>query len=141
MLKIPSAKQTKKLPRFSLNLIPVLNSALIFVFFPILTSAFSPMSIGSHLSLNSGLATETMTLEIKETGLTLTRGEATRTMPKNFGSHDLENLKKNLADIKSEYPEVKSIDLVPKTDLTYEELQKIMEVASIYEINFTGLKK
>ncbi len=143
MLKIPSRKRTKKNGNERLNLIPILDSVFIFIFFLLMSVNFVQLfEINSDVPLLSDKKPPedkkplALTLTIREnniaiaTGIPSTVRKTVNKLPD--GSYDLLDLHDFLIKLKNQFPNEKDAILEPLIDLTYEELVKIMDAVRIF---------
>ncbi|MBA2403277.1 MAG: biopolymer transporter ExbD [Bdellovibrionales bacterium] len=158
MLKVPSARRRKK-PGIRLNLIPVLNSIFIFIFFILISNSFfENYEIGSDVPIVSELEqTDTgtdqlaLTLAIKSNEMTLSQGVPAQTIQKferrPDGQFNYQELHAVLVNIKKNNVQENTIIFEPVDDLTYEEIVKIMDAVrvlnktdeAIYRTNEAGV--
>lgn len=158
MLKVPSARRRKK-PAVKLNLIPVMDIIIIFIFFILMSGTFLKINeVGSDVPLISDIApvedvsdTMALTLAIKSNEMILSKGVPS-TMIQKFqrqadGLFNYEELHTVLVGIKKDNVKENSIIFEPVDDLTYEEIVKIMDTVrklnntdeAIYHTNKEGV--
>lgn len=121
-----------------LNLIPILDAVFIFIFFLLMSAQFIKIfEIGSDVPMISSSPPPkeqkkplALTLEIYQGQLTLKSGvpsQTLRTFNKLGEEYDLVALHDYLVQVKKQHLSEESIIFEPKTDLTYEQLIKIMD--------------
>ncbi len=138
MYRKPSRKyKNKKVER--LNLIPILDSVFIFIFFLLMSANFVRIyEIGSDVPIisNSQPPKEQkkrldLTLKINQSSITLHSGPNENrifSVGKNSeGEYDLFKLREKLIDLKKRYVDEKEVIFIPNANITYEELIKIMD--------------
>lgn len=138
MLKVPTSRKRKK-PEEKLNLVPIMDSVFIFIFFLLMSASFLKIyEIGSPIPIISeseppppkkdplALA---LTLDTNE--IILNRGvpakEVQRFRRQPDGTFDYEAIHTVLVDFKKRYLDEDSIIFEPVGDLTYEEIVKVMD--------------
>jgi biopolymer transport protein ExbD len=146
MLKVPTARKRRK-PEEKLNLVPIMDSVFIFIFFLLMSASFLKIyEIGSPIPIISDQDPLTkekdplaLTLTIEDNQMILARGVPTREFKKigrtPEGQFNLEELHKTLIDLKKQYLHEDTIIFEPVGDLTYEEIVKIMD--SVRELSKT----
>lgn len=138
MYRKPSRKyKNKKVER--LNLIPILDSVFIFIFFLLMSANFVKIfEISSDVPIISDSQPPkeqknslNLTLKIFPNRMTLHTGNNERlyrTIKKNSeGEFDLYKLRETLITLKQKNKDEKTIIFMPKADITYEDLIKIMD--------------
>ncbi len=138
MLKIPTSRK-KKRPEEKLNLVPIMDSVFIFIFFLLMSASFLKIyEIGSPIPIVSDSEPPknekeplalTMTLESNE--IKLAQGIPSKVI-KTFsrqenGEFNYEDIHSTLIQIKKEHLDEDSIVFEPVGDLTYEEIVKVMD--------------
>lgn len=146
MLKVPSARLRRK-PRVKLNLIPVMDVMLVFIFFLLMAGTFKNVyEVGSDVPIISDFDTTgdekdplALTLAIKNNEIVLSSGVPSRLIQKFSrqanGLFNYEELHAVLVGIKKNHIQANSIIFEPVDDLTYEEIVKIMD--SVRTLNKT----
>ncbi len=138
MYRTPSARRRKnKTDR--LNLIPILDSVFIFIFFLLMSANFLKVfEIGSDIPIVSSAPPPkedkkplALTLIINSNNLTLMTGVPSRVV-KTFGKidndkYDSRSLHEYLISIKKNNVSEETIIFEPKIDIKYEELIEIMD--------------
>lgn len=158
MLKVPSSRKRKK-PEGKLNLIPIMDSIFIFIFFLLMSASFLKIyEIGSDVPIISDSEPETkdknplaLTLKIDTQEMTLARGIPSQTI-RSFtrqadGQFNLEELHAVLVDLKKQHLNENSIIFEPVGDLTYDDIVRIMDAVrklnktdeAIYRTNKDGV--
>ena len=146
-LRKPSGRKRKDTSAQRLNLIPVLDSVFIFIFFLLVSSNFIKIfEIGSDVPIVSSAPPPkskkkplALTLTITEKKIDISTGVPSRVVksfPKKAnGSYDLDQLHSYLVGLKARNPSEQTAILIPKTNIRYEMLVRIMD--SIRQINNT----
>ncbi len=153
MYQRPSRKRPKtELPQ--LNLIPILDSVFIFIFFLLMSSnAISIFEISSDIPIVSTKQPPkqkkkplALTLEIRSKSLRLLSGIPSRPL-KNFENiengrtYDLVSLRSYLIGLKKKFIDEKTIVIEPLADVTYEEIIKIMDSVRMFKNTDEGIYK
>jgi biopolymer transport protein ExbD len=158
MLKVPSSRKRKK-PEEKLNLIPIMDSIFIFIFFLLMSATFLKINeVGSDVPIISDSEPPknekdplALTLVIETNEIILSKGIPSRPVQKfqrqADGLFNYEELHSVLIGIKKEHVKENSIIFEPVGDLTYEEIVKIMDAVrkmnktdeSIYMPNKDGV--
>jgi biopolymer transport protein ExbD len=138
MLKVPSSRKRKK-PEEKLNLIPIMDSIFIFIFFLLMSATFLKINeVGSDVPIISDSEPPknekdplALTLVIETNEIILSKGIPSRPVQKfqrqADGLFNYEELHSVLIAIKKEHVKENSIIFEPVGDLTYEEIVKIMD--------------
>lgn len=138
MLKVPSARKRRK-PQEKLNLVPIMDSIFIFIFFLLMSATFLKINeVGSDIPLISDREPPkqekdplALTLTLNTDSLTLSRGVPSRVIQKfqrqTDGNFNLMELHGVLIGLKKQYISEDTIIFEPIGDLTYEELVKVMD--------------
>ena len=141
MLRVPSRRK-KKGPPGRVNLIPILDSIFIFIFFLLMSSSFinifeiqSPLPLASPddppPSKKKPLA---LTLKITSNSLKLYSGVPSRLMKTfsgNPGNYPLEELHSYLIGIKGRHLKEKNIVFEPIIDVKYKDIVQIMDAVRV----------
>lgn len=134
--KQPTRRKSHR-EREGLNLIPILDSVFIFLFFLLMSSQFLKIyEIGSDIPILS--ASNPPPSKTKPLGLTVQvvrkgfivsteRGGINELIPKLGEDYDLESLHMRLVKIKKIYPKEKQVIFEPKVDVEYQEIINIMD--------------
>lgn len=137
--KSPS-RRLKKETQKKLNLIPILDSVFIFIFFLLMTAEF--LKVSEIASAAPIISSDTpppppkreplnLTIEIKKNALYLLTGNNNRVYKKidakNINEYDLEDLHSTLLNLKKRYPKERDVVLIPEIDIPYEKLVAIMD--------------
>lgn len=140
--KLPTRRHGKKEPQ-RLNLIPILDAVFIFIFFLLMSAQFVKIfEINSDVPIVSDAPPPknqkdplALTLTINNRGFVLAKGIPSRTIkriPKlDGGVYDMEALHQYLVKLKTNYKDEKSIVFMPKVDLDYEVIVKIMDAVRV----------
>jgi biopolymer transport protein ExbD len=146
MLKVPSSRKRKK-PDEKLNLIPIMDSIFIFIFFLLMSATFLKIyEVGSDVPIVSDQEPPkdqkdplALTLKIETNQMTLSRGVPSRPIQtfnrQSDGSYNLDELHSALIGLKKQYLDENTIILEPEGDLTYDEIVRIMD--SVRKLNKT----
>lgn len=138
MLRVPTSRKRKK-PQEKLNLVPIMDSVFIFIFFLLMSASFLKIyEIGSDVPIISDAEPPknekdplALTLTANENELTLSRGIPSRVVRKfqraPGGEFNYDELHTVLVDLKKQYVNEDTIIFEPVGDLTYEEIVKIMD--------------
>lgn len=137
-MRLPSSRR-KKRPEEKLNLVPIMDSVFIFIFFLLMSAQFlQVMEIGSPIPIISNQEPPkpekdplALQLFIQEKELVLTRGLGKQIVGRYGrnvdGSYDLDTLHEKLIEIKKTNLDEETIILQPEWDLAYEDIVKIMD--------------
>lgn len=138
MLKVPTSRKRKRGDE-KLNLVPILDSVFIFIFFLLMSASFLKIyEIGSPIPLVSDQEPPknkkeplALTMSVDTNVIILKSGVPSRVM-KRFnrqpsGEFDYEELHAYLIDVKKKHMDEDSLMFEPEGDLTYEEIVKIMD--------------
>ncbi len=138
MLKVPTSRKRKR-PEEKLNLVPIMDSIFIFIFFLLMSASFLKIyEIGSPvpiISTSDPLPDEknplALTLTAETNKIVFSRGVPSREF-KSFnrgpdGNFNYEEIHAFIIDIKKEHLNENTIILDPVGDLPYEEIVKIMD--------------
>jgi biopolymer transport protein ExbD len=138
MLRVPTSRKRKR-PDEKLNLVPIMDSIFIFIFFLLMSASFLKIyEIGSPIPIISENEPPKIEKEPLALALTLETNELIllqgvpqreirrfKRMPDGF--FDYEALHTALIDIKKQHVTEDSIIFEPEGELTYEEIVKIMD--------------
>lgn len=158
MLKVPSSRKRKK-PEEKLNLVPIMDSIFIFIFFLLMSATFLKIyEVGSPVPIISESEPPkeekdplALTLVIDNNEIILSRGVPSRQVQKFArqadGQFNFEELHGVLVGLKKQYVNEDTIIFEPIGDLTYEEIVKIMDAVrklnktdeAIYRPNKDGI--
>jgi biopolymer transport protein ExbD len=160
MLKVPTSRK-KKRPEEKLNLVPIMDSVFIFIFFLLMSASFLKIyEIGSPIPIVSDSEPPknekeplalTMTLDSNE--IKLAKGVPSKLI-KTFsrqenGEFNYEDIHSTLIQIKKENLDEDSIVFEPVGDLTYEDIVKVMDAVrmlnrtdeAIFKKNSEGIEE
>ena len=138
MLRVPTSRKRKK-PDEKLNLIPIMDSIFIFIFFLLMSATFLKINeVGSDVPIISDTEPPkpdkdplALTLVMETNEIILSKGLPSRPIQKfqrqADGLFNYEELHTVLVGIKKENVQENSIIFEPVGDLTYEEIVKIMD--------------
>lgn len=138
MLRVPTSRKRKR-PEEKLNLVPIMDSVFIFIFFLLMSASFlkiyeigSPIPIISDkepLKKDKDPLALAMTLETNE--IILMKGVPQREIQRfkrlPDGTFDYEAIHSTLIEIKKQNVSEDSIIFEPIGELTYEEIVKVMD--------------
>ncbi len=160
MLKVPTSRKRKK-PEEKLNLVPIMDSVFIFIFFLLMSASFLKIyEIGSPIPIISESEPPkdekeplALTLSLETNELKLSKGVPSQ-LVKVFkrsegGEFDLEDLHSTLINLKKSHLDEESIIFEPVGDLTYEDIVKVMDAVrtlnktdeAIFRKNNEGLEE
>lgn len=138
MLRVPTSRKRKK-PEEKLNLVPIMDSIFIFIFFLLMSATFLKIyEIGSPIPIISDQEPPkddkpplALTLAVSTNEMTLSSGVPSRVIKKfqrqADGQFNYDELHAVLIYIKKSNVNEDSIIFEPVGDLTYEEIVKIMD--------------
>jgi biopolymer transport protein ExbD len=126
-----------------LNLIPILDSVFIFIFFLLMSAQFLDLyEIGSDVPIVKSLPSSTpdkkalnLTLEIHRDSVIVKKGLDGRRVGKvvkESGKYNVEKLKQILVNIKRMHRAEKQIILKPHRKVSYKEIVQVMDVVRAY---------
>jgi biopolymer transport protein ExbD len=143
MLKVPTSRKRKK-PEEKLNLVPIMDSVFIFIFFLLMSASFLKIyEIGSPIPIISESEPPkekkdplALTMKIDTDTVTLLSGVPSRPF-KSFarqtaGEFNYEEIHSSLIELKMKHLDEDSIIFEPVGDLTYEEIVKIMDAVRVF---------
>jgi biopolymer transport protein ExbD len=140
MLKVPTSRKRKK-PEEKLNLVPIMDSVFIFIFFLLMSASFLKIyEIGSDVPIVSDMEPPkeekdplALTLKIDTNEISLLRGVPSKLVQKFQrmvnGEFNYEELHTVLIDLKKQHVNEDTVIFEPEGDLTYDEIVKIMDAA------------
>lgn len=133
MYRIPSARQRKTKAFTKLNLIPILDSIFIFIFFLLVSSNFINFKeIGSDVPIiaESPPSQEkeplALTVIIEKTKILVTKGLSPQTL-ETYNFDQLEELQSLMIRLKEENSSEKTIILEPNSHVSYDMIVKVMD--------------
>lgn len=137
MLRAPSRRKRKE-PMQKLNLIPILDAVFIFIFFLLMSANFikifeipSDVPIVSEATPPNDKKPLALTLKITSSGILVYQGVPSTLIKRinktTGGEYDYESLRSYAIGLKQRYTHEKSMILEPITDISYEEIVKIMD--------------
>lgn len=138
MLRVPTSRKRKK-PEEKLNLVPIMDSIFIFIFFLLMSASFLKIyEIGSPIPIISDQEQPkddkepfalTMVLDTNE--ITVSSGVPSKPIQKftraESGEFNYEEIHTYFVNLKKEHVDEDSLIFEPIGDLTYEELVKVMD--------------
>ena len=160
MLRVPTSRKRKK-PEEKLNLVPIMDSVFIFIFFLLMSASFLKIyEIGSDVPIVSDAEPPqdkkdplALTLTVEESEMILSKGLPSRVVQKfqrgPDGLFNYEELHTTLIGIKKQHLDEETIIFEPVGDLTYDEIVKIMDAVrmlnktdeAIFKTNKDGLEE
>lgn len=138
MIRVPTGHKRKKAQE-KLNLVPIMDSVFIFIFFLLMSTSFLKIyEIDSDIPITSQSEPPkdqkdplALTLKVSTKNISLYKGVPSRRIKriKRTPQDDsyLEELHSYLIDLKKQYLNEDQIIIEPSDDLTYEEVVKIMD--------------
>lgn len=142
MLRVPTSRKRKK-PEEKLNLVPIMDSIFIFIFFLLMSASFLKIyEIGSPIPIVSDQEPPkddkvplALTMVLDTTEITLSSGVPSKVLRKfvrgSDGDYNYDEIHQVLIDIKKQNLDENSIIFEPVGDLTYEEIVKIMDAVRV----------
>jgi biopolymer transport protein ExbD len=142
MLRVPTSRKRKK-PEEKLNLVPILDSVFIFIFFLLMSASFLKIyEIGSPIPIVSDQEPPkdkkdplALTMQLDTNVITLSRGVPSKVIQKfnrqPDGMFNYSEIHEALISIKKQHVDEDSIIFEPSGDLTYEEIVKIMDAVRV----------
>lgn len=152
MIQKPSARRKKRVEE-KLNLVPIMDSVFIFIFFLLMSANFIKiMEVGSDVPIISDQEPPkkekdplALSLKIEEKELVLTKGINAQVVKKftrlEDGQYAFEDLHQTLIAIKKNNIDEETIILEPNFDISYEELVKVMDAVRMLEKTDEALYK
>ncbi len=142
MLRVPTSRKRKR-PEEKLNLVPIMDSVFIFIFFLLMSASFLRIyEIGSPIPIISDKEPPksdkdplalAITLETNElillSGVPQREIERFKRLPD--GTFDYEAIHTRMIEIKKRNVDEDSIIFEPVGDLTYEEIVKVMDAVRV----------
>lgn len=138
MLKIPTSRKRKK-PEEKLNLVPIMDSVFIFIFFLLMSASFLKIyEIGSPIPIISDQEQPkedkepfALTMQLDTDVITVSAGVPSKPI-QTFrriagGEFNYEEIHTYFVNLKKEHVSEDSLIFEPIGDLTYEELVKVMD--------------
>lgn len=140
MYRVPSSLQRKNKERTKLNLIPILDSVFIFIFFLLVSSNFINLKeITSDIpiisdSLEQDKEPLALTLSIDGDSIKVLTGLSS-TLVKTFNFDQLSELRDLMIKIKEDHEDEKTIIFEPADNVDYEQMVKLMDIVRQTEEN------
>lgn len=143
MIRIPSSRKRKK-EETKLNLVPIMDSVFIFIFFLLMSATFLKIyEIGSDVPIISNAEPPkpkkdplALTLTLGTDEIVLSRGVPSRTVQKfarlGDGEFPFEQLHTVLINLKKQHMDEDTIILTPGGELTYDEIVKVMDAIRMF---------
>lgn len=158
MLRVPTSRKRKK-PEEKLNLVPIMDSIFIFIFFLLMSASFLKIyEIGSPIPIISDQEQPkddkeplALTMRLEQDQIILMSGVPSKEIQKFArqpdGKFNYDEIHKVLIDIKKQNLNEDSIIFEPIGDLTYEEIVNVMDAVrmlnkldeAIYKPNKEGI--
>ncbi|WP_408098685.1 biopolymer transporter ExbD [Peredibacter sp. HCB2-198] len=139
MLRVPTSRKRKKADE-KLNLVPIMDSVFIFIFFLLMSASFLKIyEIGSPIPIISDQEPPkkeekeplALTMKVEANEITLSSGVPSREIKKfsrqSDGQFNFDEIHTTLIDLKKQHVDEDSIIFEPTDDLPYEEIVKIMD--------------
>lgn len=138
MLRVPTSRKRKK-PDEKLNLVPIMDSIFIFIFFLLMSASFLKIyEIGSPIPIISDQEQPkddkeplALTMRLEQDKILLLTGVPSKEIQKferqADGQFNYDEIHKVLIDIKKQNLSEDTIIFEPIGDLTYEEIVKVMD--------------
>ena len=143
MLRVPTSRKRKK-PDEKLNLVPIMDSIFIFIFFLLMSASFLKIyEIGSPIPLISDKEPPkeekkeplALTMILDQDVITLSSGVPLKEIQKFArqpdGNFNYDEIHKVLIDIKKQNLNEDTIIFEPIGDLTYEDIVKVMDAVRV----------
>jgi biopolymer transport protein ExbD len=142
MLRVPTSRKRKK-PDEKLNLVPIMDSIFIFIFFLLMSASFLKIyEIGSPIPIISDQEQPkddkeplALTMRLEQDQILLLSGVPSKEIQKferqGDGQFNYDEIHKVLIDIKKQNLNEDSIIFEPIGDLTYEEIVKVMDAVRV----------
>lgn len=142
MLRVPTSRKRKK-PEEKLNLVPIMDSVFIFIFFLLMSASFLKIyEIGSPIPIVSDQEPPkdkkdplALTMIIETNEITLSAGVPLKVIQKFSrqpdGLFNYDEIHTALINIKKQNTDEDSIIFAPNGDLTYDEIVKIMDAVRV----------
>lgn len=160
MLKVPTSRKRKK-PDEKLNLVPIMDSIFIFIFFLLMSASFLKIyEIGSPIPIVSDQEPPkeqkeplALTMVIDTNEIKVSKGVPSREFHKFTrkpdGLFDYQEIHTFMIDVKKQNVDEESIIFEPVGDITYEEIVKIMDAVrmlnrtddAIFKTNKEGIEE
>lgn len=131
MYRVPSSLQRSNKERNKLNLIPILDSVFILIFFLLVSANFVNLKeLSSEIPIISNEAPKKeplgLTVEITNRVIKLTKGMDDQLVG-SYSLKSLDLLQAKLSEIKANNPEEKTIIFNPSDSVNYESIIEIMD--------------
>lgn len=138
MLRVPTSRKRKK-PEEKLNLVPIMDSVFIFIFFLLMSASFLKIyEIGSPIPIISDQEQPkpdkeplALTMQVDTNEITVSTGVPSRVLRtfkrQTSGEFNYDEIHSALIDLKKQHVDEDSIIFEPVGDLTYEEIVNIMD--------------
>ncbi len=142
MLRVPTSRKRKK-PEEKLNLVPIMDSIFIFIFFLLMSASFLKIyEIGSPIPIVSDQEPPknqkeplALTMVLSDNEITLSSGVPSKVIQKFIrqpsGEFNYDEIHSVLIGIKKQNLDEDSIIFEPVGDLTYEEIVKVMDAVRV----------
>lgn len=144
MLRVPTSRKRKK-PEEKLNLVPIMDSVFIFIFFLLMSASFLKIyEIGSPIPIISDQDQPkpekeplALTMQVDTNVITVSSGVPSRVLRKfsrqASGDFNYDEIHTALIDLKKQHVDEDTIIFEPIGDLTYEEIVKIMDAVRMLD--------
>ena len=144
MIKVPSSRKRRKAEE-KLNLVPIMDSIFIFIFFLLMSSTFLKIyEIGSDVPIVSDAEPPkdekdplALSMKIDDNTITLSQGVPSKLF-QTFtrtpgGEFNYAEIHQTLIEVKKKHTDENMIIFEPVGDLTYDEIVKIMDAVRMLE--------
>lgn len=137
MYRVPSSLQRSNKERTKLNLIPILDSVFIFIFFLLVSANFVNLKeLSSDIPIISSEAPDKepfiLTVDISNNNLKLSQGLNDQEIG-TYRFDSLDSFQEKLIELKEQYPEEKTIIFNPSDSIDYETIVEIMDITRVTE--------
>lgn len=144
MLRVPTSRKRKK-PEEKLNLVPIMDSIFIFIFFLLMSASFLKIyEIGSPIPIISDQEPPpkkddkeplALTMVLNTNEIIISSGLPSKELKKFTrqpdGQFNYEEIHTMLIDLKKQHLDEDSVIFEPVGDLTYEEIVKVMDAVRV----------
>lgn len=142
MLKVPTSRKRKK-PEEKLNLVPIMDSVFIFIFFLLMSASFLKIyEIGSPIPIVSDQEPDkkdkdplALTMSLETDAIIISTGVPSRQVQtfkrQADGEFNYNALHAYLIDMKKKHLDEDTVIFEPNGDLTYEEIVKVMDAVRV----------
>jgi biopolymer transport protein ExbD len=144
MLRVPTSRKRKK-PEEKLNLVPIMDSVFIFIFFLLMSASFLKIyEIGSDAPILSEVEPPkpekdplALTLKLEANTITFSQGLPSRPVRKferaPSADFDYAGIHAFLVDLKKQHLDEDTIIFQPVGEVTYEDIVKVMDAVRMMD--------